>query len=234
MAASTAGSTCSFRTPDRRKAPRSKASGPLGDGRRLTAGKGRPWVRKKLLSSGRVPLSERTQRASQLQPVVIVKAQRAGGPGPGGGGSRDGAPAASWPLGWQAYKDRLAYCSARQLTAPSRERNASSVSIFSPGGLRGESTLGAPNPGVPAPDWPGLPQMRRQDLRHGEPVTKSGPAVDPWPGDSGRACSGVTEVIVGGDVYDPAVDFLRHPAVKAAVSGLHVKDGNLQPLGRDG
>ena len=44
---------------------------------------------------------------------------------------------------------------------------------------------------------------------------------------------GVAEVYIGGHVYNAAVRFLRQALVKASVSGLHVENRNVQPLGGD-
>lgn len=45
---------------------------------------------------------------------------------------------------------------------------------------------------------------------------------------------GVADVDVGDDVYDAAVRLLGQALVLAAVAGLHVEDGDVEPLGRDG
>ena len=44
----------------------------------------------------------------------------------------------------------------------------------------------------------------------------------------------VAQVHVGNHVHDPAVGFLRQALVLAAVAGLHVENGDVQPLGGDG
>ena len=62
-AVSTAWSTCSVVMPARMKSPLSRASGRSVEVRIHTAGKGCPTERKKLDSSGRVPLSDTTQKA---------------------------------------------------------------------------------------------------------------------------------------------------------------------------
>ena len=45
---------------------------------------------------------------------------------------------------------------------------------------------------------------------------------------------GVCQVDVGDHVHDTAVGLLGQALVLAAVSGLHVEDGDVEPLGRDG
>ena len=45
---------------------------------------------------------------------------------------------------------------------------------------------------------------------------------------------GIAHVHVGNVVHDAAVGLLRQALVKAAVAGLHVEDGDVQPLGPDG
>ena len=45
---------------------------------------------------------------------------------------------------------------------------------------------------------------------------------------------GVGQVDVADVINDAAVDFLRHALVETAVAGLHVKHGNLAPLGGNG
>ena len=45
---------------------------------------------------------------------------------------------------------------------------------------------------------------------------------------------GVSQIHVGNDVHDPAVGLLRQALILAAVSRLHVENGNVQPLGRNG
>ena len=79
-----------------------------------------------------------------------------------------------------------------------------------------------------------LVKVGAQDLRHGRA------------GDIGtlRGAAGVLEVAarvlgvgqvdVGDDVHDAAVGLLGQALVLAAVAGLHVEDGDVQALGRDG
>ena len=45
---------------------------------------------------------------------------------------------------------------------------------------------------------------------------------------------GIAHVHVGNMVHDAAVGLLGQTLVEAAVAGLHVEDGDVQPLGRDG
>ena len=45
---------------------------------------------------------------------------------------------------------------------------------------------------------------------------------------------GIGQIHVGDDVHNPAVGLLRQALVLAAVSRLHVENGNVQPLGCNG
>ena len=44
----------------------------------------------------------------------------------------------------------------------------------------------------------------------------------------------IGQVDVADVIDDLAIDLLRYALVKATIAGLHVKHGNLAPLGRDG
>ena len=79
-----------------------------------------------------------------------------------------------------------------------------------------------------------LPQVGAQDLRHG----RSG-NVGALRGAAGilqvaAGVLGVCQVDVGDHVDDAAVGLLGQALVLAAVAGLHVEDGDVQALGRDG
>ena len=79
-----------------------------------------------------------------------------------------------------------------------------------------------------------LVQIHVQNLRHG----RAG-LVSPLLGQSGvrqilPGKLGVAQVHVGDHIHDAAVGLLGQALVKAAVSGLHMEDGNMQALGRNG
>ena len=45
---------------------------------------------------------------------------------------------------------------------------------------------------------------------------------------------GVNEIEIGNVINDPSVDLLRDIKVETAVTGFHVEDWNMQPLGHVG
>ena len=76
--------------------------------------------------------------------------------------------------------------------------------------------------------------MFRQDLWHGRAGDEDPVWREPGCQEISAGVFGVAQVNVGDGVHNPAVDFLWHPVVKAAIACLHVKNGNLQPFGGDG
>ena len=79
-----------------------------------------------------------------------------------------------------------------------------------------------------------LVEIRAQDLGHGAARhvgALGGAARVP---EVAAGVLGVGQVHVGDDVDDAAVGLLGQALVLAAVAGLHVEDGYVQPLGRDG
>ena len=79
-----------------------------------------------------------------------------------------------------------------------------------------------------------LVQIHVQHLRHGR-AGHVGPLLG-----QARVCQilpgelTVAQVHVGDHVHDPAVGLLRQALVLAAIAGLHMKQGDVQPLGADG
>ena len=79
-----------------------------------------------------------------------------------------------------------------------------------------------------------LVQVRAQDLGHGRAsdVGSLGGAAGVL--EVAAGVLGVGKVDVGDDIDDAAVGLLGQALVLAAVAGLHVEDGDVQALGRDG
>lgn len=84
----------------------------------------------------------------------------------------------------------------------------------------------------PAGSDPG--QIFQENLRHGRAYHKN----PLWGQTGGQEVSsgmlGIAQIEICGDVYNPPVDLFRHPAVKAAVSRLQMKNRYLQTTGGNG
>ena len=78
-----------------------------------------------------------------------------------------------------------------------------------------------------------LRQILMQHLRHGAAYHKGALLRDARGVQIAPCMLGIAEVHIGGHIHNAAVRFLRQTLVKASVSGLHVENWNVQPLGSD-
>lgn len=79
-----------------------------------------------------------------------------------------------------------------------------------------------------------LVQVGAQDLRHGRPRDVGALRGAAGVLEVAAGVLGVGQVDVGDHVDDAAVGLLGQALVLAAVAGLHMEDGDVEPLGRDG
>lgn len=79
-----------------------------------------------------------------------------------------------------------------------------------------------------------LVQVRAQHLRHGRPRHERALRCAAGGGEPAARVLGVGQVHVGDHVHDAAVGLLRQALVLAAVARLHVEDGDVQALRRNG
>ena len=107
------------------------------------------------------------------------------------------------------------------------------VDIFLPvGGEQDVFSFFQPQPGVNIAGLD-LRQILVQHLRHGAAHHEGTLLGDPRGVQIAPGMLGVAQVHIGGHIHNAAVRLLRQALVKAAVPGLHVENGNVQPLGGD-
>ena len=219
--------------PARMKQPLSNASGRSVEVRIHTAGNGCPTLVKKLLSSGRVPLSLHHGEGVHLQAVVVVEAQRLMLDHPLVQ-LETGLLQTLFAAGMAAVQHGHIVLLRHFIDGGEKAHEILlRVDVLLPvGGKQNVLALFQSQAGVDVAGFD-FGQVVVEHFGHGaagDVGALLGQAV------LRQVTAGVlrvAQVHVGDDVHDAAVGLLGQALVLAAVARLHVEDGDVQPLGPD-